>query len=190
MCSSTLFYLKRLGREALKVVFNFLFGRNGGSPDNLDAKAPDSVAGCHLVVHLLHGTVQCSIPVLFVHVVVTCSALVPQPDAIILDLCWFPLKYLPKFSSRFSLYIKEKILCPMKNCFGSVDCLGSNIKLPELGFSSGFIRSPQLHTVNLGVLHRRRWKSSTHHLILMKLPPSAVINEDQMQQSKAKYAKS
>lgn len=110
--------------ELLRALTLAEFGRNGGSPDNLDAMAPDSVAGCHLVVHLLHGTIQCSIPVLFVHVVVTCSALVPQPDAIILYLCWFPLKYLPKFSSRFSLYIKEKISCTMKNCFGSVDCLG------------------------------------------------------------------
>lgn len=70
------------------------FGRDCSSLDDLNAMVPDTVTGCHLIVHLLNSTIQCGVPVLLVHVVITSPALVPQPDAIVLDLCWFPLKYL------------------------------------------------------------------------------------------------
>jgi len=62
--------------------------------DDLDAGGPHAVAGGHLVVHLLHGTVQGGVTVLLVHVVVTCPALVTQPDAIVLDSGWVALKDL------------------------------------------------------------------------------------------------
>lgn len=67
---------------------------DGGCLDNLDARKPNTVTGCHLVVHLFDGTVECGVPVFLVHVVVPSSALVPQPDAIVLDFCWVPFKYL------------------------------------------------------------------------------------------------
>ena len=65
-----------------------------GRLDDLDAGGPHTVAGGHLVVHLLHGTVQGGVTVLLVHVVVTGPALVTQPDAIVLDSGWVALKDL------------------------------------------------------------------------------------------------
>lgn len=43
------------------------------------------MTGSRLIVHLLHGTIQGGITVLLVQVVVTCPALVTQPDATVLD---------------------------------------------------------------------------------------------------------
>ncbi|CAF2095624.1 unnamed protein product [Brassica napus] len=61
--------------------------RNSGCLDDLDAREPHTVSGRHLGVHLLNGTVQSSVTVLLVHVVVPSSALVPQPDSKVLDRC-------------------------------------------------------------------------------------------------------
>ena len=70
------------------------FGRDSCSLNDLDAREPDTVSGCHLSVHLLNGSVQGSVTVLLVHVVVSSSALVPQPDSEVLDGCWVLLKDL------------------------------------------------------------------------------------------------
>lgn len=53
--------------------------------DNLNAREPHSMARSHLSVHLLHCTIECGVTVLLVHVVVPSSALITQPDTIILD---------------------------------------------------------------------------------------------------------
>ena len=52
------------------------------------------MTGSHLIVHLLHGTIQGGITVLLVHVVVPSPALVTQPDAIVLDCGRVTLKDL------------------------------------------------------------------------------------------------
>jgi hypothetical protein len=62
--------------------------------DDLDAGGPHAVARGHLVVHLLHGAVQGRVAVLLVHVVVPRPALVPQPDAVVLDGGWVALEDL------------------------------------------------------------------------------------------------
>jgi hypothetical protein len=63
--------------------------------DDLDARGSHSVARSHLSVHLLHSTIHSSVTVLLVHVVVTGSALVAQPDTKVLDRGWVALKDLP-----------------------------------------------------------------------------------------------
>ena len=70
------------------------FGWDSSSFNDLDAMITDPVAGSHLVVHLLNTTIQSGITVLLVHVVIPSSTLIPQPDAIILDLGWVLLKNL------------------------------------------------------------------------------------------------
>lgn len=70
------------------------FSRDCGSLNDLDAMATDPVARSHLGVHVLNSTIQSSITVLLVHVVITSSTLIPQPDTIVLDLCWVLLKNL------------------------------------------------------------------------------------------------
>ncbi|BAS95362.1 Os05g0565050, partial [Oryza sativa Japonica Group] len=62
--------------------------------DDLNAGEPHTVTRGHLGVHLLHSTIQSSVTVFLVHVVVTCSALVTQPDAVVLDRCRVTLKDL------------------------------------------------------------------------------------------------
>ena len=62
--------------------------RDGSCFDNLNARSPNPVARCHLIVHVLNSTIQGCVPVFFVHVVVPGSALVTQPDTIILDHGW------------------------------------------------------------------------------------------------------
>ena len=62
-------------------------GRDSGSLDDLDAVAAHPVAGGHLGVHLLNAPVQSGVTVLLVHVVIPSSALVSQPDAVVLDGC-------------------------------------------------------------------------------------------------------
>ena len=69
-------------------------GRNSGCLNDLDAREPDTVSGRHLGVHLLNGTVQGSVTVLLVHVVVPSPALEPQPDSKVLDRCRVLLKDL------------------------------------------------------------------------------------------------
>lgn len=70
------------------------FCRNGCCLNDLDAWAPHSMARSHLVIHVLDSPVQCCIPILLVHVVITCSALIPQPNTIVLDLGWVLFKNL------------------------------------------------------------------------------------------------
>ena len=68
--------------------------RNSRCLNDLDAGAPNPMTRSHLGIHLLDSTVQCRIPILLVHVVVTSSALIPQPNAIVIDLGWVLLKDL------------------------------------------------------------------------------------------------
>jgi hypothetical protein len=58
---------------------------DSGRLDDLDARRSDTVAGSHLGVHLLNRTIEGGVTVLLVHVVVSSSALVTQPDAKVLD---------------------------------------------------------------------------------------------------------
>ena len=67
---------------------------DSGGLDDLDARESHTMARSHLGVHLFRGTIQCSVTVLLVHVVVTGSALVTQPDAIVLDRGWVALEDL------------------------------------------------------------------------------------------------
>jgi len=62
--------------------------------DNLDAWHADTMAGCHLIIHLLYSTIESDVSILLVHVVVTSSALVPHPNAKVLDGCWVFFKDL------------------------------------------------------------------------------------------------
>ena len=59
--------------------------RDSGSLDDLDARGAHPVTRSHLVVHLLHGSVERQITVFLVHVVVASSTLVPHPDTVVLD---------------------------------------------------------------------------------------------------------
>ena len=58
---------------------------DGSGLNDLDARKPNPVARRHLSVHLLNSTIQSSVPVFLVHVVITCSALVSQPYSKVLD---------------------------------------------------------------------------------------------------------
>ena len=67
---------------------------DGCSLDYLDARRPNPMTGSHLSVHLLNSTIQSSVTVFLVHVVITSSTLIPQPNPIILDCGWVLLKNL------------------------------------------------------------------------------------------------
>jgi len=69
-------------------------GRDGRRLDDLDAREPNPVTRCHLGVHLFNCAIQSGVPILLVHVVIAGSALIPQPDAVVLDLGRILLKYL------------------------------------------------------------------------------------------------
>lgn len=71
-------------------------GRYSGSFDNLNAMRTDPVTRSHLSVHLLNSTIQSGITVLLVHVMITSSALVSQPNAVVLDCRRVLLKNLQK----------------------------------------------------------------------------------------------
>lgn len=64
------------------------------SLDNLDAWKPNSVTRSHLGVHLFHSPIKGGVTVFLVHVVITSSALIPQPNTIVLDCCRVLLKNL------------------------------------------------------------------------------------------------
>lgn len=68
--------------------------RNSGSFNDLDAWMSHPVSRSHLVVHLFHSTVESGVTIFLVHVMVPSSALVPQPDAIVLDFGRILLKDL------------------------------------------------------------------------------------------------
>lgn len=68
--------------------------RDCGSFDDLDAVMADPVSRSHLRVHLLNTTIQGSVTVLLVHVVVASPTLVSQPDSVVLDCSRVLLKYL------------------------------------------------------------------------------------------------
>lgn len=70
----------------------------GGCFDDLNAWKPYPVARSHFIVHLLDSTIESSVTVFLVHVVVTSSALISQPNSIVLDLGWFSLKNLQNIS--------------------------------------------------------------------------------------------
>lgn len=69
-------------------------GRDSSCLNDLDAVMSDPVSRRHLSVHLLDSSVQSGVSILFVHVVITSSTLVPKPYAKVLDCCWVLLEYL------------------------------------------------------------------------------------------------
>lgn len=71
---------------------------DSGCLDDLNAVIADPVTRCHLSVHLFNSTIQGGITKLLVHVVITSSALVAQPNTIVVDLGWVLLKYLTQNS--------------------------------------------------------------------------------------------
>lgn len=62
--------------------------------DDLDARESDSVTRSHLVIHLLDSSVQRGITILLIHVVVTCTTLIPHPDTEVLNSGWLLLEDL------------------------------------------------------------------------------------------------
>lgn len=62
--------------------------------DDLDAWKPHPVTRGHLIVHILYCTIQSCVSVLLVHIVITSSTLVSQPNPIIIYLSWILLKNL------------------------------------------------------------------------------------------------
>lgn len=77
--------------------------RDGCRLDDLDAWKPHPVTGSHLVVHLFHGTIESCVSVLLVHVVITSSALITQPNSIIINLGRILLKNLHTETSKSEL---------------------------------------------------------------------------------------
>ena len=94
--------------ELLRALSLAQSGRDSSCLDDLNAREPDSVPRRHLGVHLLHGSVQSSVTELLVHVVVTCTALVPQPDSKVLDRGRVLLKDLITKHERNRTSIKVK----------------------------------------------------------------------------------
>jgi len=58
---------------------------NSCSLNDLDARGTHPMARSHLIVHLLHCSIESQISVLLVHVVVASPALIAHPDTIVLD---------------------------------------------------------------------------------------------------------
>jgi len=52
------------------------------------------VPGSHFSVHMLNSTIKSGVAILLVHVVVTSTTLIPQPDTVVLDLGRILLKNL------------------------------------------------------------------------------------------------
>ncbi len=111
------------------------------------------MAGCHLSVHLLNSTIQSSVAVFLVHVVITSSTLISQPNPIILNFGW--------------VFLKNLIDC-QNLAIALLDFLKLPQKIPELGFGANLIRGPELHPVDLRMLIAFRWESSPHNLVLVK----------------------
>ena len=80
--------------ELLGVVSLAELDMNSRGFDDLNARGSHTVARSHLCVLLLNSTIQRGVTALLVHVVVAGSALVAQPDAIVLDRGWVFLKDL------------------------------------------------------------------------------------------------
>eukprot|EP01018_Ginkgo_biloba_P004858 Gb_05344 [translate_table: standard] len=99
--------------------------RNSCRLNNLNAGLSHSVTRSHLIVHLRNRPIKCCVTILFVHVVVPSSTLIPKPDTIILDLGWLFLKdlidskYLP-IALFHLLQLPQKVpefgLCPYFIC--------------------------------------------------------------------------
>lgn len=70
--------------------------RNGSSLDDLNAWRSYPVPRSHLGVHLFHSTIESGVTIFLVHVMIPSSALVAQPDAIVLDFGRILLKDLQR----------------------------------------------------------------------------------------------
>lgn len=82
-----------------------------GCPDDLNAWRPYSVTRSHLSVHLLNSTVKSSVSIFLVHIVIPSSALISQPDSIVLNFGRILLKnlqYKLKKLDKDNLIIKHK----------------------------------------------------------------------------------
>lgn len=66
----------------------------GGCLNDLNAWIPNSVARSHLSVHLFNRAIQCGVAIFLVHVVISSSALVSQPNSIVVYLGGILLKNL------------------------------------------------------------------------------------------------
>ena len=71
--------------ELLRVLTLAQRHRDRGGLDDLDARGAHPVTRSHLIVHLLHCSVECQITVFLVHVVVTSPTLVTHPDTEVFD---------------------------------------------------------------------------------------------------------
>lgn len=81
---------------------------DGGSLNYLDAWMPHPMSRRHFGVHMLNCTVQSSISVFLVHIVIPSTTLIPQPNSIILNLGRILLKNLQSVQ-------KLKPPCPLSN---------------------------------------------------------------------------
>ena len=61
---------------------------DGGGMDDLNGAGVRAMASGHLLVELAHRAIDVHVAELLVHVVRICSAVVAQPDAVILHLGW------------------------------------------------------------------------------------------------------
>lgn len=111
------------------------------------------MTGSHLSVHLLNSTIQSSVTVFLVHVVITSSTLIPQPNPIILDCGWVLLKNLID-CQHLTIALLDFLKLPQK--------------IPELRFGANLICGPELHAVDLRMLIGLRRESSPHNLVLVK----------------------
>lgn len=71
-----------------------LFGLNGLDLENVDAVSLGTMTGSHVTVALRDGSGNSSVTVFTVHVVVSGTGVVLEPDSVILDGSWVLFKYL------------------------------------------------------------------------------------------------
>ena len=139
----------------------------GGCLNDLNAWIPNSVARSHLSIHLFNRTIECSVPIFLVHVVISSSALISQPNSIV-------------------FYLGGILLKNLINCQNLTIALLNFLELPQeipkLGFGTNLVRSPKLHPVDPRMLIRFRRKGPPYHLVLVKLESNHFGDKRQAQE--------
>lgn len=102
---------------------------DGRSFDDLDAWKPDSVTRCHLSVHLFYCAIESCVSVLLVHVVITGTTLITQPNSIVVDLGWILLKDLHLETWNQNLLLGNIVFTSLCTSISyKVDSISSNLE--------------------------------------------------------------
>ena len=142
-----------------------LLVRDGGRVDDLDRTGVCAVATGHLLVELPNSAVDVHIAELLVHVVSVGTAVIPQPDAIVLHLGRGGVVQLIHGQQLTTTLLR--LVEPLH-------------EIPKAGFGQHHIPGKNPHAVDLRSRVLRCWCCTAHDLVLVHIGLQGLVDGESL----------